>query len=129
VSPSGALLTETEMVRITGVGGDWPNRGGLAPSMPASARQSPPNATSTPTARSVTSFPGSYTPERATTPSARPPGRSSLACHGADADSPAALKVTRAARAAARQQARMLADCQAPGADGGQVLVDIERPS
>jgi Transposase DDE domain group 1 len=42
------------------------------------------------------------------------------------ADSPAALKAIRAARAAARQRAWTLAGSQAPGTAGGQVLMDID---
>src|SRR6516164_426086 len=41
-------------------------------------------------------------------------------------DAPRALKVIRAARAAARQQAWEMAGDAAPGADGGLVTVDID---
>ncbi len=42
------------------------------------------------------------------------------------ADAPKALKAIRAARAAARQRAWALAGNGAPGADGGQVTVDLD---
>ncbi len=41
-------------------------------------------------------------------------------------DAPRALTAIRSARAAARQRAWMLAGAAAPGADGGQVVVDID---
>ena len=42
------------------------------------------------------------------------------------AEGPRALKAVRAARAAARERARALAGQNAPGADGGLVIVDLD---